>query len=1462
MRIPLSIHDPAFGELDILVTANPAAPVSELLVALSEALMTAPTAEQARRGWPTSAQPTVGDLGLQPGCRLSTDGQSVTVTEPASASPRSGGIELALTAGPSSGTVFPLPRGRTVLGRSGTAEIVVDDPELSREHLELVLGHSGIELADLASTNGTYLNGVPLRGRTSTASGRSIRAGRHVFDIRAVAGPTNEPQNPGPDGTVMIPAGGAAPTRATTAPAPSSATADRADELIVSEPKPRLGLLAAALPAAGGLALAVYMKNPQFLAFSLLSPVTVLASGLADRWGWRRKQRVLAKESRERAELQVRARVEEQRTIERQVRLRSPDAVAVARIAADRSDRLWERAQGDPEFLHVRVGVANAGTGQLASGSAGQSESVRGVVEGNMMPAPIRDTDGAVSPISDIPVCVDLAARPLIFTGPRPDSRRTAAWIVSQVLVLHAPSRVRVWLVLGADGPDEILPATDAWRWLRWSEGLDHTASTEDTAEEALQRAARVMDERANLSAPAHNGVWAGTWIVLVVDSEPTLARSAILHRVIREGNRYGITVIVLDGPARGQLAGQDPDQTWLGTAVPTPTAAPVAELAPFAGKPGWWRLLNGTGSAMAVLVPDGVDERWCEALGRSLAPLRELAAGQSPDGEAESVRLLDLWPDSSGEPERVADRWRLAPDWRIPIGRDPEGHSSMFDLRQDGPHLLVAGTTGSGKSELLKTIVASLALAAAPSDLGLILIDYKGGAAFAECARLPQVCGVVTDLDGHLTQRALRCLSAELRRREKLFALAGVAEFDQYRGEQSAPGLQRLVIVVDEFAALNQELPEFITGLVGIAQRGRSLGVHLILATQRPAGVVSADIKANVSARICLRVNDIAESLDVIGSPDATAISQATPGRALLRSSGSSGGLRPFQTALTSRLAHVDKVSVEVMDTWHRSRSDRAASERLSDLEKLAETLSKAAAVHGEPVQATPWLPPLPDRLEGTDLQLGTPAPAGTVPIGLVDVPDEQTQQPFTIDAAAGGSIAFIGSARSGRTSALLSIAAGVLRQPSARGAHLYIVDCGQGGLRPLSEHGRCGAYLTDADLPEVSLLLDRLAALFRARRASDLPAPPVLVLVDGWEQLATASDEFNAGRTMEQLLSLLRDSRSAGVLMAVSGDRTLLGLRASAVMTDRLLLRLNDRNDYLMTGLQARDLPATFPPGRAVLAQCGREVQLVLPPADSDTFWPTNDQPGRDGRSLRANDPDKDGSPADEGPPLIRIVALPQAVVGHPPPPASPSRVTFAVGGDQALPIELDLSGPGRHLLICGPPGSGRSTALETILHQSRSYSSVVALISTAASYIDPSLTPGIEILDPRSPDVATRLARLTQGQRAVIGVDNVDDLDDPALEDALVGGLARDGVTVLASCRTESAHVAYGGLLLALRRRRRGLVLRPEINDGALFGASPAPRQAAGRAGRGLVYGVGGYPSGCPVQVIQLPCAGGRQ
>ena len=308
--------------------------------------------------------------------------------------------------------------------------------------------------------------------------------------------------------------------------------------------------------------------------------------------------------------------------------------------------------------------------------------------------------------------------------------------------------------------------------------------------------------------------------------------------------------------------------------------------------------LIRGHGGAFGqggpAMLADQVSVAWADRVARALAPVRDVSRDDSASMIPDSARLLDLihMPDPSADLVLMAWQKR-GRTTKVSIGVSADG-LYILDLSADGPHGLIAGTTGAGKSELLQTIIAVLCVANRPDAMTFVLIDYKGGSAFKDCARLPHTVGMVSDLDGHLTVRALDSLGAELKRREEMLPHAGAKDIEDYwdtrrlRPELNLEPMPRLVLVIDEFAAMVAELPDFVHGLIDIARRGRSLGVHLLLATQRPAGVVSADIRANTNLRIALRVTSSDESADVIDAPDSAYIAKSTPGRCYVRSGAS----------------------------------------------------------------------------------------------------------------------------------------------------------------------------------------------------------------------------------------------------------------------------------------------------------------------------------------------------------------------------------------------------------------------------------------------------------------------------------------------------------------------------------------------------------------------------------------------
>jgi S-DNA-T family DNA segregation ATPase FtsK/SpoIIIE len=690
---------------------------------------------------------------------------------------------------------------------------------------------------------------------------------------------------------------------------------------------------------------------------------------------------------------------------------------------------------------------------------------------------------------------------------------------------------------------------------------------------------------------------------------------------------------------------------------------------------------------------------------------------------------------------------------------------------------MLVAGTTGAGKSEFLRTLVASIAASAPPQLVTFVLVDYKGGAAFADCVELPHVAGVLTDLDGASTARALTSLEAELRRRERLFREAEANDLDAYRlrrqaGDPGLPTVGSLLIVVDEFATLVDELPDFVTGLVSVARRGRSLGIHLVLATQRPAGVVTAEIRANLGLRVCLRVADAADSADVLGTTDAALIPVDRPGRALARTA--SGRPIEFQSALVSadvrRQAGYSRgpIAIRSLDWEACSAPPKVggidtASAGLSDLRELTGTLRAAGRLLGIETVQGPWLPPLTDVVT-VDALSGEPR-ACSLPVALLDLPEEQRQSSLVIDLAAGEHWLAVGAPGSGKTTLLRTIAGQLATRLTAAEAHLYVLDSAAQALAPLTLLPHCGAVLGRSQPRAVDRLLTRLATEVQHRRrllasrgaasaaetnAGAAPVPWMLLLVDDLSSLLEASDRVG-GRPLSTLGGLLRYGPSAGLTVVLTGDHASLTTRITSLIQNRIVLRLADPADAALAGLRPRALGLSagdrgasnhhVPAGRGALAPAGHALQIAL--LGSDPVGSAQNSALNQIAEAAAAGRSHTSPPAG----LVRVVPLPDRVLhalSAAPPPgaesASPSKdrtptsinaaapatgargtwLLLGAGGDLAEPTGIDLGKHGHLLFMGGPPGSGRTTSIRSISAWANRHGFTVLDIDSGADLI----------------------------------------------------------------------------------------------------------------------------------------------
>lgn len=879
-------------------------------------------------------------------------------------------------------------------------------------------------------------------------------------------------------------------------------------------------------------------------------------------------------------------------------------------------------------------------------------------------------------------LALEMARHPLLtVTGAH---RHAAARAVLGRLVAACwPERLRLTVLAPAE---RATADVSEWAWTRW---LPH---------------ARTGDER----------------VVRVGVDDEACARLAAEVATAREGV---LDVVVID-----DAAAEPPHVTRPGLGVlmlqESPPVSAAGVVLDAAGPRGSVHGPTGPAAALGVDL-DLPDAAWIDRLARSMSTFEGRSATRG--------RLADLLGHAPDDVAAYAENWSRPATTRVPIGWGEAREGSapvLIDLQADGPHALIGGTTGSGKSELLLTLVASLAAANPPEAMTFLLVDYKGGAAFGDCARLPHTVGVVTDLDVTLTARALASLSAEVRRREHLLAEVGATDIDAYLATGRGP-LARLVIMVDEFATLAAELPDFVDGLVDIARRGRSLGLHLVLATQRPGGAVSADIRANTTLRISLRVAEPADSADVIGVPDAVAIGEAEAGRALIRV-GQNDPV-PLQTARVTTSVHAD-LPEGVPYVFGQPLPE--AADR-TDLARMAEAMTALAANRGIALPDSPWLPALPEHIAPGEIDLVAGEDAAVpvdsevrddatavIPFGVEDRPAEQRRAVAHLSLSEGVPLAVIGGSRSGRSSALLAIAASACERFSADDLHIYAVDAGARGLGALHGSPHVGAVVFRDEPDRLERLLARLgdeldrrvqmAATQRWRsvaeqRAADPEAawPYVIVLVDRWDLLTDAAEAADDRGHVSTLERLATEGGRLGILVVATGDRGLLTGRMTSLFPDRLVLRLADVYDYASIG--ALGPAGRGRPGRGWRGSDCIETQIVhvdaadpvgAAPALFGGRSPFERSDGRSGAGPGSGSPSGSGS---RGP--FRIDTVPSYVTraeaaALPVFEAVPeSALLVAVGGDHLQQRWIDVAEYGPCALVTGRRRSGRSGVLATL-------------------------------------------------------------------------------------------------------------------------------------------------------------------
>ncbi len=544
------------------------------------------------------------------------------------------------------------------------------------------------------------------------------------------------------------------------------------------------------------------------------------------------------------------------------------------------------------------------------------------------------------------------------------------------------------------------------------------------------------------------------------------------------------------------------------------------------------------------------------------------------------------------------------------PLGVKAKNQVVCLDLNEKhhGPHGLVAGTTGSGKSEIIQTYILSMATIFHPYEVGFVIIDFKGGGMVNQFKNLPHLIGAITNIDGREINRSLLSIKAELKKRQALFAEYGVNHIDSYiklfrQGKTQIP-LPHLILIVDEFAELKMDQPEFMKELISAARIGRSLGVHLILATQKPSGVVDAQIWSNSKFKLCLKVQNKEDSNEVLKTPLAAEIKE--PGRAYLQV-GNNEIFDLFQSAYSGAPSNVDDTKSQksfvinqlelsgkrtVVYSKQKQKSDDNAETQLNAIVEYV-----AAYCRNHNIMSLPGicLPPLRDMINYSEATNTYDSINTIIPLGIYDDPDNQLQKEVTLNISEGNTV-IIGSSQYGKTNLLQTIIRGLssLYKPSE--INMYILDFGSMALKVFDELNHVGGVVVATDDEKMKNFIRLIRTEMKVRKeifskigitsfssykeAGNTDMPHIVIMVDNFIALKELYSEYE-----EDILNICREGVAVGITLIITAMQTNgISYKYMSNFSNRICMYCNQRDEYGTVLDRCRMEPKNVP-GRGLL-------------------------------------------------------------------------------------------------------------------------------------------------------------------------------------------------------------------------------------------------------------------------------------
>jgi len=889
----------------------------------------------------------------------------------------------------------------------------------------------------------------------------------------------------------------------------------------------------------------------------------------------------------------------------------APDALIS--FAVEQNRRLWERVPADDDFLSVRLGI-----GEQEFAVDIQAPNKGFVLEDDIL------VDNAISlankyrMLGNVPIQISLIDNRVI--GVVGDLISVANTMLTNLVALYAHDEVKIALIYNPKKCKDLKWAMDLPHIWSNDRRQRYVATSKAEVQVLLSQIDEFITNREAVLAKDDNRI--PHFVFLVMD-ESLVEDVPFRKHMVDAENKVGVSTVFFgkrfNSIPKECVAIIQKDKDVCGIYIKNENNNQFVKFDADVVSPAQLRQFADAINKIKVKNDKGV----------ASVPDRVTFLDMYKVGNIDGLEILNHWGTNTSEKSLAA-----------PIGVKAGGEAFSLDIHEKhhGCHGLVAGTTGSGKSEFLQAYILSMMINYSPNEVAFVLVDFKGGDMARPFLKSPHLAATISNLSGNTLHRALVSLEAEVKSRQKLFNVSaetlGVDKIDinsyhrYFKDKKLNTPLPHLVIVIDEFAQLKTQHPEFMAKLIDIAQVGRSLGIHLILATQRPSGVVDPQIWSNSRFKVCLKVLDKQDSMDMINRPEAALIKQ--PGRAYVQvgydeifeqvQSGYSGADYVPQDdyideeSITVRLVNCSAEQLrKAKKTTGNKKNDR------TQLEEIVSVLANAGSMQGIKVKQL-WLPPLAEslRLEtviDSDLTFNIDnwnrQSSGGIKCGIVDMPDVQKQEPFCIDLVKNGHLAIYGSSGVGKSTLIQTILFSYAKKYSPDSFNVFALDFDGGSLASIASMPHCAGYASGDDDSQIEAIMNKIQAtitkrreLFAQQRCANFESyimnegnqlPIIALVLDNY-----AAFREKMYRSEDQLVQLISAARSCGIYLVVTGSsKGAIYYKVTEQISDRIVLNMNDSGSYR----DILNVPIPIEPanvkGRAltVLNKKAVEVQFAVP-------------------------------------------------------------------------------------------------------------------------------------------------------------------------------------------------------------------------------------------------------------------------